>query len=129
MSKTYIASLYESISINKIQAVRKIPAFRAGDTIAVKIRIIDGASERTSIFQGVCVARSSKGINSFFVVRKMSSDIGVERVIPLYSPLVAGVEVVRLGDVRRAKLFYLRNLRGKKARIKEKTSYGKKASA
>ncbi len=129
MSKTYIASLYESISINKIEAVRKIPAFRAGDTIAVKIRIIDGASESTSIFQGVCVARSSKGINSFFVVRKMSSDIGVERVIPLYSPLVAGVEVVRLGDVRRAKLFYLRNLRGKKAIIKEKTSYGKKASA
>ncbi len=126
MSKTHIASLYESISIKKIEQVRHIPDFRAGDTVSVKIRIIDGATERISLFQGVCIARSNKGINSFFVVRKMSGDIGVERIIPLYSHLVAGVEVIRFGDVRRAKLFYLRELRGKKARIKEKVVYKKK---
>ena len=126
MSKTHIASLYESTAINKVNEARNIPEFRAGCTVAVTIRIIDGATERTSVFQGVCVAISRKGINSFFVLRKMSADIGVERVIPFYSPLVTKIEVTREGKVRRAKLFYLRKLRGKKARIKERVSYTKK---
>ncbi len=129
MSKTSLVCKYESLLIDKNAQTKVIPSFRAGDSIAVTLRILDGASERATIFQGVCMAISNKGINSFFVLRKISAEIGVERIIPFYSPLVSKIEVVRHGKVRRAKLFYLRKLKGKKARIKEKVSYKPKEIA
>jgi large subunit ribosomal protein L19 len=96
-----------------------IPDFRAGDTLAVHVRVIEGEKERIQIFEGVCIKRKGGGINETFTVRKISNGVGVERVFPLHSPRLATIEVKRRGKVRRAKLYYLRNLRGKAARIKE----------
>lgn len=111
----------EKEQIEKLSADRAIPWFAPGDTVRIKVKVVEGTRERIQAFEGVCIARRNRGLNSSFTVRKISYGEGVERVFPLYSPNVAGIEVVRRGDVRRAKLYYLRNLRGKKARISEKT--------
>jgi len=97
-----------------------IPVFKAGDTVAVEYRIIEGDRERTQRFQGVVIARSGGGINETFMVRKISNGIGVERIFPLHSPKLGSIIRLSVGKVRRAKLYYLRNLKGKAARIKEK---------
>ena len=98
---------------------KKIPEFKAGDTVKVMYKIVEDKGERLQAYEGVCIARSNNGVNSSFTVRKISFGEGVERVFPLYSPNVASIEVVRKGKVRRSKLYYLRNLFGKKARITE----------
>lgn len=107
----------------------KIDKFSVGDTITVGLKIVDGNAIRTQDFTGVCIAIRKKGAGTNFIVRKMSGEVAVERNVMLYSPLVAYVKVVRRGVVRRAKLYYMRNLRGKAARIKEKIDNTKKASA
>ncbi len=99
-----------------------IPEFKAGDTVKVHVRVIEGEKERIQIFQGIVIERSGEGVNASFKVRKVSAGIGVERVFPLHSPRVAKIEPIRIGKVRRAKLFYLSKLSGKAARIKEKTT-------
>ena len=102
------------------QIKKDIPRFKAGDTIKVHVRITEGEKQRIQIFQGVCIKRVNSGLGSSYTVRKMSGAIGVERIFPLHSPNIEKIEVVRVGQVRRAKLYYLRNLRGKAARISEK---------
>ncbi|MFC4223441.1 50S ribosomal protein L19 [Lysinibacter cavernae] len=97
-----------------------IPEFRAGDTVKVHVNIIEGNRSRIQIFQGVVIARSGYGVRETFIVRKISFQVGVERTFPVHSPVIDKIEVVTRGDVRRAKLYYLRELRGKKAKIKEK---------
>ena len=99
---------------------KTIPDFAPGDTLRVNVRVVEGNRERVQAFEGVCIARKNDGLNSSFTVRKISSGIGVERIFPLHAPTVTGVEVVRRGRVRRAKLYYLRGRRGKAARIAEK---------
>ncbi len=99
-----------------------IPEFKAGDTVKVHVRVIEGEKERIQIFQGTVLERSGNGINEMFTVRKVSAGVGVERIFPLHSPRIAKIETVRRGKVRRAKLFYLSQLHGKAARIKEKTT-------
>ena len=106
--------------VDKLVAARPVPEFSPGDTLRVSVRIVEGERERTQAFEGVCIARKSRGLHSSFAVRKISYGEGVERNFPLYSPAVAEIEVVRRGDVRRAKLYYLRGLSGKRARIREK---------
>jgi large subunit ribosomal protein L19 len=101
-----------------------VPEFAPGDTLRVSIKVVEGNRERIQAYEGVCIARSNAGMNSSFTVRKISFGEGVERVFPLYSPRIAGIEVVRRGDVRRAKLYYLRGRTGKKARITEKSGVG-----
>ncbi len=97
-----------------------LPQFRPGDTLRVNVRVREGDKERIQAFEGVCIARKHGGVHETFKVRKISGGVGVERTFPLHSPMLASVEVVRQGRVRRAKLYYLRNLRGKAARIKER---------
>ena len=97
-----------------------MPEFRPGDTLRVAVKVVEGERTRTQAFEGVCIARSNKGLNSNFTVRKISYGEGVERVFPLYAPTIAEIAVVRRGDVRRAKLYYLRGRRGKSARIAER---------
>ena len=97
-----------------------IPAFRPGDTVDVHVKVIEGSNTRTQLFKGVVIRRQGGGIRETFTVRKISFGIGVERTFPVHSPNIEKIEVVRRGDVRRAKLYYLRELRGKAARIKEK---------
>jgi large subunit ribosomal protein L19 len=110
----------EQDQIDKLTAERPVPEFSPGDTLRVNVRVVEGTRERVQAFEGVCIARSNKGINSSFTVRKISYGEGVERVFPLYSPRLDSIEVVRRGAVRRAKLYYLRGRTGKSARIKEK---------
>ena len=110
----------EEEQIKEISEKRNVPVFAAGDTLKVHLKVIEGSRERIQIFEGLCIARSNRGLNSTFTVRKISHGEGVERVFPVYSPLIEKFEVVRRGDVRRAKLYYLRNRSGKKARISEK---------
>jgi large subunit ribosomal protein L19 len=102
------------------QMKKDIPIFKAGDTLKVHVKITEGDKQRIQIYQGMCIRRRNRGLGSSYTVRKISGDVGVERVFPLHSPSVARIEVVRCGRVRRAKLYYLRNLRGKAARIPEK---------
>ncbi|MDI2097709.1 50S ribosomal protein L19 [Ruicaihuangia caeni] len=97
-----------------------IPEFRAGDTVKVHVNIIEGQRSRIQVFQGVVIARSGHGVRETFTVRKVSFQVGVERIFPVHSPVIDHIEVVTRGDVRRAKLYYLRNLTGKKAKIREK---------
>ncbi|NKE58481.1 50S ribosomal protein L19 [Lentzea sp. PSKA42] len=97
-----------------------IPSFRAGDTLKVHVRVIEGSRERVQVFQGVVIRRQGGGIRETFTVRKVSFGVGVERTFPVHSPNISEIEVVTRGDVRRAKLYYLRDLRGKAAKIKEK---------
>lgn len=102
------------------QMTQEIPVFGPGDTVEVKVRVVEGTRERLQSFTGVVIARRNRGLNSAFTVRKISHGEGVERVFQTYSPVIHSIAVKRRGDVRRAKLYYLRNLRGKAARIKEK---------
>lgn len=102
------------------QITREVPDFAPGDTLVVQVKVTEGNRERLQAFEGVCIARRNRGLNSSFTVRKMSHGEGVERVFQTYSPAVADVKVKRRGDVRRAKLYYLRGRTGKAARIKEK---------
>ena len=106
----------------KIEAQRKLPEFSPGDTVRVNVKVTEGNRTRTQAYEGVCIARSGGGINESFTVRRISYGEGVERVFPIYSPMLEGVEVVRRGKVRRAKLYYLRDRRGKSARITENTN-------
>jgi large subunit ribosomal protein L19 len=115
-----IIQRYEAEQTEKLLAARPVPAFAPGDTVRVAVKVIEGERARTQAFEGVVIARSNKGLNSNFTVRKISYGEGVERVFPLYSPSIAEISVVRRGDVRRAKLYYLRGRRGKSARIAEK---------
>ncbi len=110
----------EAEAVEALTQGKEIPAFRAGDTLRVGVRVVEGTRTRTQNFEGVCIARSNRGINSNFTVRKMSFGEGVERVFPLYSPNIESVTVVRRGIVRRAKLYYLRGRTGKRARIAER---------
>jgi large subunit ribosomal protein L19 len=97
-----------------------VPEFRPGDTVRVNVRVREGDKERIQAFEGVCIARKNGGINETFTVRKLASGVGVERIFPLHSPMIASIDVVRRGQVRRAKLYYLRDRKGKSARIKER---------
>jgi large subunit ribosomal protein L19 len=106
--------------VTEDQLKTNIPEFKAGDTVKVHVRIVEGNKERIQIFQGAVIARRGAGISESFTVRKLSSQIGVERTFPLHSPLIAKIEVVRVGAVRRAKLYYLRKRTGKATRIKDK---------
>ncbi len=107
-------------AIEQEQMGKEIPAFSPGDTVVVQVKVTEGARERLQAFEGVVIAKRNRGVNSSFTVRKISHGEGVERVFQTYSPVVDSVEVKRRGDVRRAKLYYLRGLTGKAARIKEK---------
>ena len=107
-------------SIKKILSKKKIPDFFAGDTVKVGVRIVEGKRERIQYFEGVCIAKKNRDINSSFTVRKISFGEGVERTFALYSPIIGSIKVVRSGDVKRAKLYYLRSRKGKSARISEK---------
>ena len=106
-----------------------LPDIRPGDTVKVHVRVVEGSRERVQVFQGVVIARSGGGIRETFTVRKISFGVGVERTFPLHSPAIAKLEIVQRGRVRRAKLYYLRDLRGKKARIKERRVDGAKLAA
>ena len=110
----------EAEAIEQFASGKEIPEFRAGDTLRVGVRVVEGERTRVQNFEGVCIARSNRAINSNFTVRKMSFGEGVERVFPLYSPIVDSITVVRRGVVRRAKLYYLRGRTGKRARIAER---------
>ncbi len=110
----------EREQMKEISEKRDVPEFSAGDTMKVHLKVVEGTRERIQIFEGLCIAKSNRALNSTFTVRKISNGEGVERVFPVYSPLINKLEVVRRGDVRRAKLYYLRGRSGKKARIAEK---------
>jgi len=110
----------EAEQMEKLAAERPVPDFQPGDTLRVSVKVVEGTRERIQAFEGVCIARKNAGLNSSFTVRKISYGEGVERVFPLFSPRIDGIEVVRTGDVRRAKLYYLRGRRGKSARIAER---------
>ena len=111
---------FEKQQIEKLTTKKRVPAFRPGDTLKVTVRITEGSKSRLQAFEGICIARKNNSVNSNFTVRKISHGEGVERVFPLFSPIVEKIEVIRKGDVRRAKLYYLRELSGKKARIADR---------
>jgi large subunit ribosomal protein L19 len=115
-----ILQTFEAEQVARLTANRAVPDFRPGDTLRVAVKVVEGERTRTQNFEGVCVARSNKGLHSNFTVRKISYGEGVERVFPLYAPTIAEIAVVRRGDVRRAKLYYLRGRSGKSARIAER---------
>jgi large subunit ribosomal protein L19 len=110
----------EAEEVSRLTAARAVPSFAPGDTVKVSVKVVEGERTRVQAYEGLVIARSNKGLNSNFTVRKISYGEGVERVFPLYSPQIAEIEVIRRGDVRRAKLYYLRGRRGKSARIAEK---------
>ena len=110
----------EKNQVEKLSSGKEIPNFNPGDTIKVDVKVVEGTRERIQAFEGVCIARSGRGINESFTVRKISYGEGVERVFPLFSPKIASISLIRRGRVRRAKLYYLRDRRGKAARIVEK---------
>lgn len=111
---------FEQEQIKKLTQGKSIPNFRPGDTVKVNLRIIEGANERIQAYQGVVIARANRSISSSFTVRKISHGQGIERKFMLYSPLISSIELIKQGVVRRAKLYYLRNLQGRKAKIREK---------
>lgn len=117
----------EKEQISKLTEGKSIPEFKAGDTLKVHTKVKEGDRERIQVYEGVCIARKNDGLNSSFTVRKISFGEGVERVFPLYSPNVAKIEVTRIGKVRRAKLYFLRALRGRSARIADDLSAQAKA--
>ncbi|MCH2037714.1 MAG: 50S ribosomal protein L19 [Rickettsiales bacterium] len=119
---------FEQQQTAKLSEGKEFPDFQPGDTIRVNVRIVEGKTERIQAFEGLCIARKNRGANSSFVVRKISHSEGVERIFPLYSPRIESIVLVRRGVVRRAKLYYMRALRGKAARIKEKKEFNKKKS-
>jgi large subunit ribosomal protein L19 len=112
--------MHQLAYLEKAQLKQDLPEFRSGDTVRVQVRIVEGSRERVQAFEGVVIAIQGAGIGRSFTVRKVSYGIGVERIFPLHSPKIDAIQVVRRGRVRRAKLFYLRKLRGKAARIREK---------
>lgn len=113
---------FEAKELAAISEGKNIPDFSPGDTVKVNVKVKEGTRERVQAYEGVCIARKGGGLNASFTVRKISLGEGVERVFPLYSPRIDSIELVRRGSVRRAKLYYLRDLRGKKARIAERTT-------
>lgn len=117
---TNLLHQFEADQITQLMEGKQYDSFAPGDTIRVNVKIIEGTAERIQAFEGVCIARRNRGLHSSFVVRKISHDEGVERIFPLYSPKIDSIITVKRGVVRRAKLYYMRNLRGKAARIKEK---------
>jgi large subunit ribosomal protein L19 len=119
----------EQEEIARLSANKTLPSFAPGDTVVVSVNVVEGTRKRTQAFEGVVIAKRNRGLNSSFIVRKISSGEGVERTFQTYSPLIASVEVKRRGDVRRAKLYYLRDRSGKSARIKEKLQARNKATA
>lgn len=121
-----ILQKFEQQQLDKLNAT--IPAFGPGDVVRVNVKVVEGTRERVQAYEGVCIARKNAGINSSFTVRKISYGEGVERVFPLYSPRLESIVLVRRGDVRRAKLYFLRSLRGKAARIREKMDFNKPSS-
>ncbi|MBK1697095.1 50S ribosomal protein L19 [Rhodovibrio salinarum] len=112
----------EREEVARLTEGKKIPEFGAGDTVRVNVKVVEGNRERVQAFDGICISRKEGGVNSSFTVRKVSYGEGVERIFPLYCPRIDSIELLRRGDVRRAKLYYLRGLRGKAARIPEKTT-------
>ena len=118
-----LIQMLEAETVAALSEGKKIPEFRAGDTLRVGVKVVEGDRSRVQMYEGVCIARSNKGVNSNFTVRKISFGEGVERVFPLYSPIIDSIEVVRRGAVRRAKLYYLRGRRGKSARIAERREH------
>ena len=118
----------EQEEIKKNAAKGPLPQFNPGDTLRVQVKVLEGQRERLQAFEGVCIARKNRGLNSSFTVRKISYGEGVERVFQLFSPQIASIEVVRRGDVRRAKLYYLRGRTGKRARIAEKVDHTRRRS-
>ncbi|MCA0422141.1 MAG: 50S ribosomal protein L19 [Proteobacteria bacterium] len=117
----------EQEEIARVTEGKTIPAFQAGDTLQVNVRVVEGERTRVQAYEGVCIARNGGGLNESFTVRKISYGEGVERVFPMYSPLIESIKVVRRGAVRRAKLYYLRDRRGKSARIAERVEKADKA--
>jgi len=117
---SHLIQILEQEEIARLSANMTIPAFGAGDTVVVNVNVVEGTRKRVQAYEGVVIGRRNRGLNSAFTVRKISSGEAVERTFQLYSPQIASIEVKRRGDVRRAKLYYLRNLSGKAARIKEK---------
>ena len=117
---TNLMEKFEKEQINKLTSKKRIPAFRSGDTIKVTLKIIEGERSRLQVFEGMCISRKNNSVNSKFTVRKMSHGEGVERIFPLFSPTINSIEVVRKGDVKRAKLYYLRDRTGKRARIADR---------
>ncbi len=113
----------EQEQMAKLSAVRTTPDFQPGDTVLVNVKVVEGERSRVQAYEGVCIARTGGGLNESFTVRKISYGEGVERVFPIYSPMIDSIKVVRRGKVRRAKLYYLRGLRGKAARIVEKQDH------
>jgi large subunit ribosomal protein L19 len=125
-------NILDKIGKSQMEAVteqRSIPEFGPGDTVKISVKVVEGSRERVQAFEGVCIARSNRGVNSSFTVRKISYGEGVERVFPLHSPKIQGIEVMRRGAVRRAKLYYLRGRTGKAARIAEKTTRSSASSS
>lgn len=123
-------NLIQTLEQEEIERLgKKIPDFSPGDTVVVSVNVVEGNRKRVQAYEGVVIAKRNRGINSAFTVRKISSGEGVERIFQTYSPLIAGIEVKRRGDVRRAKLYYLRGRSGKSARIKEKLSFRNKEAA
>ena len=118
----------EKEQLEKLSSGKQMPDFNPGDTIKVDVKVVEGTRERIQAFEGVCIARGGKGINESFTVRKISYGEGVERVFPLFSPKISSITLVRKGKVRRAKLYYLRDRRGKAARIVEKIEVKKKTN-
>jgi large subunit ribosomal protein L19 len=118
----------ESEQMARLSAGKTIPDFQPGDTLIVNVKIVEGERSRVQAYEGVCIARAGSGLNESFTVRKISYGEGVERVFPLYAPMIDSVEVVRRGKVRRAKLYYLRGLRGKSARIVERQDHAAEAA-
>src|SRR5579875_898880 len=114
----------ENEQVAKLRAGKEIPDFQPGDTVVVNVKIVEGERSRVQAYEGVCIGRAGSGLNENFTVRKISYGEGVERVFPLYSPMIDSIKVVRRGQVRRAKLYYLRGRRGKSARIVERQEYG-----
>ena len=112
-----IIGTYEKEQIQKLTSNKRIPAFRSGDTVKVTLKIVEGERTRLQVFEGVCIARKNNGLNSNFTIRKISHGEGVEKVFPLFSSLIDKIDIIRKGDVRRAKLYYLRDRKGKSARI------------
>ena len=124
-----IIAQLEKEQIAIVTAKRQVPAFAPGDTLIVNVKVVEGERTRIQAYEGLCIARAGGSINENFTVRKMSYGEGVERVFPLYSPMIDSIKVIRRGKVRRAKLYYLKGLTGKRARITEKLTYNTKATA
>jgi large subunit ribosomal protein L19 len=123
-----MSNIIQILEEEQMQAAKALPSFAPGDTVVVQVKVKEGERVRVQSFEGIVIAKRNRGLNSAFTVRKISHGVGVERVFQTYSPIIENVEVKRRGDVRRAKLYYMRNLSGKAARIKEKLSLNTKQS-